>query len=421
MTLTTAPVLPTCPRPRRTGRWSSAVVLTSGAALRSARPPRRARRIVERAPTGVVVLDTTASGSESAVADVVTAAHVALLRRRRTSASTRVCRIARRSRSGSRPPTSARTTSSGCCPSAASPSPAPCRDCWPPTAAARPSGLVGPKHVDACRPRHACARSASPSPAPVGSSRTRRWASRTRASTTCAATSSPSPWPACSPPSALLRELGGWERPSATSAATSTSAGAPSSPDDRVVVAPDARMRSVASLGLATATNGARRRAARRVALARAPWWTGARPRPVGPAQLASPPAVGLLLLKRPRAAAAGVRGPRRPRPGRVASLGRLRTRGGRELRHRDIATLFVPASDVVRAAPRPRPRGARRTVTAPRRGRDATTRPSSVSARRPAHPAVLAVLATLAVVVGRGSRHRRRAGQPLRVRRHRR
>ncbi len=167
----------------------------------------------------------------------------------------------------------------------------------------------------------------------------------------------------------------------------------------RVVVAPDARLRSVASLGLATATTPARRRAARRVALTRAPSWQA--PLLALWVLLSSVTAgLGLLLLKRPRAAAQALAdlGSLDPVGGVLA---RVRTRGPRELGHRDIGTLFVPGSHVVR---RQLDR-AHDAMVAPSRlpHEGARGDESSSVARALAHPAVLAVVAVTAVVVAAG------------------
>lgn len=169
----------------------------------------------------------------------------------------------------------------------------------------------------------------------------------------------------------------------------------------RVVVAPEARMRSTGSAGLATATSGARRRDARRVALARASWW--AVPfLALWLALSAVASAVGLLLLKRPRAAAAAFADLGALDPVR-ALRARWRTRGRATVRHRDIATVFVPVSTVVR-------RGldrAHEALVAPSAmpdegGTEAAERRSLVS-QVALHPAVLAVLAALGVVVAAG------------------
>ncbi|PRY55843.1 GT2 family glycosyltransferase [Knoellia remsis] len=169
----------------------------------------------------------------------------------------------------------------------------------------------------------------------------------------------------------------------------------------RVVVVPEARMRSTGAAGLATATTGPRRRAARRVALARASWWAV----PflalwVALSAIAS--GIALLLLKRPRAAAVAFADLGALDPVR-ALRSKWRTRGPAAVRHRDIATVFVPASTVVR-------RGldrAHESLVAPSAlpdegGTEAAERRSLV-AQVALHPAVLATVAALAVVVAAG------------------
>lgn len=167
----------------------------------------------------------------------------------------------------------------------------------------------------------------------------------------------------------------------------------------RVVVAPAARLRSVASLGLATATTPGRQRAARRVALTRAAWWQA--PLLALWVLLSSVAAgIGLLLLKRPRAAARAFAdvGSLNPVGGVLA---RLRTRGSRRLGHRDIGSLFVPGSVVVRRALD----RAHEAVVAPARpsGEGARGDESSSVARALTHPAMLAVVTVLAVVIAAG------------------
>lgn len=199
---------------------------------------------------------------------------------------------------------------------------------------------------------------------------------------------------------ALLRELGGWE-PSFGDLGGDLDLGWRAQlAGHRVVVAPDARMRSVASVGLATATSGARRRAARRVALTRSSWWTA----PLVAlwilvTSLAA--AVGLLLLKRPRPAADAFADLGALDPVR-GILSRVRTRGPRDLRHRDIATLFVPASAVVRATLD----RAHEALLAPSTVDDegaTEAQDRSLVSRGVLHPGVLAVLATIAVVAAAG------------------
>jgi GT2 family glycosyltransferase len=199
----------------------------------------------------------------------------------------------------------------------------------------------------------------------------------------------------------LLRELGGWE-PSFGDLGGDLDLGWRAQlAGRRVIVAPDARMRSIASVGLATATTGRRRRAARRVALARAPWWSA----PllvlwILVSALAS--AIGLLLLKRPRAAAEafGDLGALNPVS---ALLGRFRTRGRRAVRHRDISSLFVPASSIVRSGID----RAHEALIAPPTASDQDLRTDDdarpLVSRALLHPGLVAVLATVAVVAAAG------------------
>ncbi|MFC7491602.1 MULTISPECIES: glycosyltransferase [unclassified Knoellia] len=199
---------------------------------------------------------------------------------------------------------------------------------------------------------------------------------------------------------ALLRELGGWESSFGDLGGDLDLGWRAQLAGRRVVVAPDARMRSVASVGLATATTGARRRAARRVALARSSWWAA----PFVALWIlvsALAAAIGLLLLKRPRAAAEafGDLGGLDPVRG---LLGRLRTRGRRQVRPGDIATLFVPGSDVVRSA---LDRAHEALVAPPRLPGEDTTEAQerSLVSQGILHPGVLTVLATIAVVAAAG------------------
>lgn len=197
-----------------------------------------------------------------------------------------------------------------------------------------------------------------------------------------------------------LRSLRGWERSFGDLGADLDLGWRAQLAGHRVVVAPDARMRSVAALGLATATTGARRRAARRVALARAPWWQV--PFLALWVLLSSVAAgVGLLLLKRPRAARAAFSDVVALDPLRTAAA-RHRTRGGRALRHRDIGSLFVPASAIVRRSLD----RAHEAVIAPSSLPDETVRDpegSSGIGRLLVHPALLAVVAAAGVVVAAG------------------
>ncbi|KGN36960.1 hypothetical protein N803_16220 [Knoellia subterranea KCTC 19937] len=196
-----------------------------------------------------------------------------------------------------------------------------------------------------------------------------------------------------------LRDLGGWEPSFGDLGADLDLGWRAQLSGRRVVVAPEARLRSVAAVGLATATTGSRRRAARRVALARASWWSA--PFLAAWILLSSLCAgIGLLLLKRPQAAAVALGDLGSLNPVRVLA-GRWRTRGRREVRRRDIDTLFVPASQIVRTGLD----RAHDAVVSPRPESDHTRVDDdrSPGTRALVHPGFLAVLAVAAVVVAAG------------------
>ncbi|MBR7743932.1 glycosyltransferase [Phycicoccus sp. BSK3Z-2] len=168
----------------------------------------------------------------------------------------------------------------------------------------------------------------------------------------------------------------------------------------RVVAVPTSRVRSQPGVAVATATTAARRRAARRVALARAPWWS-APLLAVWIALTSVVAAVGLLLLKRPRAAVAELTALTSLDPVRGLRA-RWRTRHRSEVRRRDLGMLFEPRravltgwADAVHHAvvPPQAPVG------------DAATdlNPRSWAGRVVRHPGVVAVLAALAVTVAAG------------------
>lgn len=168
----------------------------------------------------------------------------------------------------------------------------------------------------------------------------------------------------------------------------------------RVVVVPSSRVRSGPGVAVATATTGARRRAARRVALARAPWWH-APFLTLWIALTSVVAAVGLLLLKRPRAAAAEL--------GALASLdpvrglrARWRTRHHRVVRRHDLGMLFEARrsvltgwGDSVHHALVP--------PQAPIGDQAADLNPRSWFVKVVRHPGVVAVLVALAVTVAAG------------------
>lgn len=145
----------------------------------------------------------------------------------------------------------------------------------------------------------------------------------------------------------LLAELGGWDRALGDVAADLDLGWRAVATGRRVALAPRARMRTRPDLVPVDADTPARRRAARRVALARAPWWavpwlwlTG-----VLTALLAT---LALLLLKRPTLAAAEAERLPAYLPWRTLAI-RHRTRTRSQVQARDIAPLFVPARDVRR------------------------------------------------------------------------
>ncbi len=114
----------------------------------------------------------------------------------------------------------------------------------------------------------------------------------------------------------------------------------------RVVVVPSARMLTEPGVAPAGASTPARRRAARRVALARAPWWA-APALALWIAVTSVVAALGLLLLKRPRAAWAELSSLASLDPFRGFAA-RWRTRHRREVSRRDLRTLFEPRRAVL-------------------------------------------------------------------------
>ncbi|MGL5859391.1 MAG: hypothetical protein ACRC35_13485, partial [Angustibacter sp.] len=163
----------------------------------------------------------------------------------------------------------------------------------------------------------------------------------------------------------------------------------------RVVVVPQVRFRSVAGVAVATAGTPARRRAVRRVALARVSWWA-APALAVWVALTSMAVGLGLLLLKRPRAAWREVSGLAALDPF-GAVVARWRTRQARAVSRRDLRSLFEPRravlaswADAVHDAlvpPRP-PIGEQAHDLSPR----------SWLAHVIRHPGVLATLAAAAV-----------------------
>ncbi len=114
----------------------------------------------------------------------------------------------------------------------------------------------------------------------------------------------------------------------------------------RVVVVPSSRVRSGPGVAVAGATTSARRRSARRVALARAPWWW-APFLAVWIAVTSVVAAVGLLLLKRPRSAWAELTALSSLDPVRGLRA-RWRTRHRSTVRRRDLGAVFEPRRAVL-------------------------------------------------------------------------
>ena len=165
----------------------------------------------------------------------------------------------------------------------------------------------------------------------------------------------------------------------------------------RVVVACGARMRTERGVAVATASSPARRRAARRVALARAPWWIA----PLLALWIAATSvaaAIGLLLLKRPRSAWAELSSLASLDPFR-GTTARWRTRHRREVGRRDLRALFEPRRAVLTGwgdavhdalvSPRPPIGDAANDLN-----------PRSWFVKVARHPGVLAVTGALAVTV---------------------
>jgi hypothetical protein len=144
----------------------------------------------------------------------------------------------------------------------------------------------------------------------------------------------------------LLVELRGWETTFGDVGADLDLGWRAHNAGRRVVVVPAARMRTEPGVAPAGASTAARRRSARRVALARSPWWAS----PALAAWIAVTSvvaALGLLLLKRPRSAWAELSA--------LASLdpfggtaARWRTRHHREVSRRDLRALFEPRRSVL-------------------------------------------------------------------------
>ncbi len=144
----------------------------------------------------------------------------------------------------------------------------------------------------------------------------------------------------------LLTELRGWETSFGDVGADLDLGWRAQAAGRRVVAVPQARMRSEPGVAVVTATTAARRRGARRVALARAPWWSI----PflaVWIVLTSLVAAVGLVLLKRPRSAWAELTALTAIDPVR-GTISRWRTRHTRYVRRRHLRTLFEPRRAVL-------------------------------------------------------------------------
>lgn len=147
--------------------------------------------------------------------------------------------------------------------------------------------------------------------------------------------------------SSLVTALGGWEPTLGDVAADLDFGWRAQRLGRRVLVLPRTTVRADAGVGLATATTPARRRAGRRVALARATWW-GAPLLALWLLLSTVVGAVALALVKRPRAAAAALGDVLALDPVRVPGAW-WRTRGKAPVRRADLGGLFVSGEDVRR------------------------------------------------------------------------
>ena len=207
------------------------------------------------------------------------------------------------------------------------------------------TGILGPKHVDAERPhllqglsiRTTRGGRLLPRPAPGEPDQ----GQYDRLSDVLAV-----PLPGSLVERDLLADLGGWERSFGDVGADLDLGWRAHAAGRRVVVVPSARMHTEADLALVSAPTPSQRRAARRVALARAPWWT-VPAMALWIAVTSVLAALGLLLLKRPRAAWAEFSSLASLDPFR-GMLARWRTRRRREVGRRDLRTLFEPRRAVL-------------------------------------------------------------------------
>jgi hypothetical protein len=144
----------------------------------------------------------------------------------------------------------------------------------------------------------------------------------------------------------LLADLGGWERSFGDVGADLDLGWRAQAAGRRVVVVPAARHHTEPGVAVVAADTPTRRRAARRVALARAPWWT-VPALALWIAVTSVVASVGLLLLKRPRSAWAELSSIASLDPFR-GTAARWRTRRRREVGRRDLRALFEPRRAVL-------------------------------------------------------------------------
>lgn len=185
----------------------------------------------------------------------------------------------------------------------------------------------------------------------------------------------------------LLEELRGWDGAFVDVAADLDLGWRAQRLGRRVVVSPRARMLTRPGIAIATADTALRRRSARMVALTRVSGWAVI-PLMVWMAVTSVVGAVGLLLAKRPRAAAAELGELLALRPLAIAAA-RRRTRHTPVVAPRDLRSLFVPGRSIIRQSVD----AVHDAIVPPRDplgGAAHDLRPRSLMGRIVAHPAVL-------------------------------
>lgn len=200
--------------------------------------------------------------------------------------------------------------------------------------------------------------------------------------------------------SSLIRELGGWEPTFGDVGGDLDFGWRAQRRGRRVLVLPRVAVRVDAGVGLATATTPARRRAGRRVALARASWW-GAPLLALWVLVSSIVGAIALALAKRPRAAAAALGDVLALDPWRVP-LAWWRTRGGATVRRADLTGLFVSGAEFRR-----RIADDVHEALVPSVGRDEESAGSrrSTAMRVLSHPGLLVTLVVAALYAAAGRR----------------